>query len=723
MLINRNIKVNRKAKITDIEEQSIFDDLMSACSLEINENDAQFPSNMLKISNAFQHALHRMSSAWFRMSLSQFCQQSSNIPSFILYVFVLDLDHHKIPFRYLLLDLLQSTTNQMKNNTIHHHIHSISHINTTYIDPIPIITDHHCNQALEIFHNWSVSKKYKYLTMKEMQALQCTFSLKLTSEIINSLLDFILKLLPKTEKIEMEQKTDEEDEQKKEEQPSTHISYKMQAKMATKAIKYCIAFNLHSFINYKTLLQPVLKVSSEIYIAVTFVDYISHTFNNKQLIHDIQHYIIFHLIKYHSMIKKIENRACKIIKRWHLNIEDFPQISILKIKKFLRFQVRYGLIYDYAHMVCRENEELQIFCVNECFSHYKTFEIGMKLLNIWKLNSHPSINDGRNCVEKELLNVMLDIKKYERNGKSEAIEYLDYILDCFEISSMIHKMNDEILASELKRMKIIRKSNSLHFQHQFIQGFHDLKVCNIDENHIIFVDDIEKLQNASEILLDENVSCIGLDLELMSIDLPIKNSPKTCQIMQIAIIDKCFVFDLQCFQDNNEMFSVWDEFLMQLFSESKAVKIGMAFDGDLHKLQKQFPNALAFKSVCAPYLELAQILAYLQNEQNFSESDLHSWWMSRVMDDAKEHLIRQYFKQCSKKKEGGLAKVVRWTVGERLDKSEQLSNWGQRPLRLKQLKYAALDAVIECRVYEKLKEWENKQFIHSIQGFCDDLYA
>ena len=60
---------------------------------------------------------------------------------------------------------------------------------------------------------------------------------------------------------------------------------------------------------------------------------------------------------------------------------------------------------------------------------------------------------------------------------------------------------------------------------------------------------------------------------------------------------------------------------------------------------------------------------------------------------------------------------------ERLNKFEQLSNWSNRPLRKEQLEYASLDAMVQCWLFNKLKQWEKQTILPSLTGFCDDLYG
>ena len=53
------------------------------------------------------------------------------------------------------------------------------------------------------------------------------------------------------------------------------------------------------------------------------------------------------------------------------------------------------------------------------------------------------------------------------------------------------------------------------------------------------------------------------------------------------------------------------------------------------------------------------------------------------------------------KKEGGLARLVRMVMRRTLDKSQQISNWSQRPLSVAQQQYAALDAYVCVIIQEE----------------------
>merc|ERR1712048_379578 len=92
-------------------------------------------------------------------------------------------------------------------------------------------------------------------------------------------------------------------------------------------------------------------------------------------------------------------------------------------------------------------------------------------------------------------------------------------------------------------------------------------------------------------------------------------------------------------------------------------------------------------------------------------------WMR--IDDERERKIKSRMKK-KYDKEGGLAKIVRWVLRKRLNKHEQLSNWSRRPLRPEQLKYAALDSMVECQLWRKFKEWEAETLLPPMNGFYEN---
>jgi len=81
-------------------------------------------------------------------------------------------------------------------------------------------------------------------------------------------------------------------------------------------------------------------------------------------------------------------------------------------------------------------------------------------------------------------------------------------------------------------------------------------------------------------------------------------------------------------------------FFLKIFSEHNAIKIGMSWKNDLNILQRNFPQALCFQSVCMPYLELGSCLKHLRDDIE---------WQSRIDQQLEEKLRAKLKKNIQKK--------------------------------------------------------------------------
>jgi len=427
---------------------------------------------------------------------------------------------------------------------------------------------------------------------------------------------------------------------------------------AALACDWSIYFDLIQYIPYKLLLTPLCKKQSLLHYAINYVDCIKDEKQQNQIKEFIVTTISDLLSKNETNVSSA--KAIKLVSSWKLNLEQFEPLTISQIQNFLKWTIYKGHIDDYAELVCSHSDTLKLFVISQCQQHSTSYKSCIKWAEFWKLENNEQCKQKVKHCKKWILSNKNNIEKKPKNNNNS-----------------------------------------------FIAGFDDLEYCEIKESQIIFVNDMDSMNIARKTLLDESVDCIGLDLELMSVSLPIPNRPKQCQILQIATCDIAFIFDLQIIQTLEN----WDDFFSEIFSESKAIKIGMAWHGDLRNLKKQYPDCIAFKSVCSPYLELSAISKYMTSNEKF-----------KGIQTEKEKEIKKKF-QKSKDKEGGLAKIVRWTLKKRLNKFEQLSNWSNRPLRSDQLKYAALDAMVQCWLFRKFKSWEKDNIFPHIDDFCDDLYG
>jgi hypothetical protein len=162
-----------------------------------------------------------------------------------------------------------------------------------------------------------------------------------------------------------------------------------------------------------------------------------------------------------------------------------------------------------------------------------------------------------------------------------------------------------------------------------------------------------------------------------------------------------------------DLASAMADLLLELFIEPDLMKVGIGFAQDLRKMRGDFGHLVAFQVTLQSYIDLTPLLKQVYDpdaeeresarKQASMDAKLKSAARKQAAKSARkigstpsppipeaESKVGGYTHQA--KKEGGLLKLVRMVLRRHLDKSEQISNWSNRPLSLPQVQYAALDA-------------------------------
>ncbi|XP_067637169.1 exonuclease mut-7 homolog isoform X2 [Eurosta solidaginis] len=148
-------------------------------------------------------------------------------------------------------------------------------------------------------------------------------------------------------------------------------------------------------------------------------------------------------------------------------------------------------------------------------------------------------------------------------------------------------------------------------------------------------------------------------------------------LLQMATIDRVYLLDCLSSQLRDDL---WQQLGRRVFNNLEILKIGFSLHQDVRMLHKSLPLQLNLNAKTC-YLDLRELwrrLKYLQIVQFPYDIGLNSG--------------------------ESLCALTELCLGKKLDKSNQCSNWANRPLRRDQIVYAALDAHCLLQVYRVLSE-------------------
>ena len=179
----------------------------------------------------------------------------------------------------------------------------------------------------------------------------------------------------------------------------------------------------------------------------------------------------------------------------------------------------------------------------------------------------------------------------------------------------------------------------------------------------------------SSIHFIDSESCIptmNLNSDILGFDCEwrpalIKFTQYPVSIFQIATRTDVYILDLIALNGSKEL----NTLLSTVFLDSNIVKVGLSFAEDRRLLIKSYPEVSAFEGAIMSYGDLQRMY-----QETFPE-EMGS---------------------------GGLVMLVQRFLKKKLCKGEQKSNWMKRPLRERQLHYAALDAYVEILIWDRLVE-------------------
>ncbi|XP_069791396.1 exonuclease mut-7 homolog isoform X3 [Narcine bancroftii] len=218
----------------------------------------------------------------------------------------------------------------------------------------------------------------------------------------------------------------------------------------------------------------------------------------------------------------------------------------------------------------------------------------------------------------------------------------------------------------------------------------------IPTESIYFVEHLDQLKSCAARVLQAG-GVVGIDTEWRPTFTAW--SKARVSILQIALKDCVYLLDLPHLMKESEypgQEHEFAQFIQSLFSDRTITKLGYAMAGDLHCLCMSYSVLKNVVQLTAGMLDLQNVHKELQRAQVPKQNCRETVDVFKSFEKGLESGSRQ--------RQKGLSLLVQHVLGKPLDKTEQLSNWDKRPLRLQQIDYAATDAYCLLDLYDALRQ-------------------
>ncbi|KAG8188269.1 hypothetical protein JTE90_012103 [Oedothorax gibbosus] len=212
----------------------------------------------------------------------------------------------------------------------------------------------------------------------------------------------------------------------------------------------------------------------------------------------------------------------------------------------------------------------------------------------------------------------------------------------------------------------------------------DYLQLRLKKSDIHFVDTPVELLKAVEDI-SKNYDALGMDLEWKP-DMGVTLNPgyARADLLQLAVWDAVYLIDILTLNKTGDS-SIWLPMLEKIFYNKDMLKLGFGTTEDMKYLLKTINHEKDPKKNMPRIVDLSDVFKKIKDhfpELNAEIGNLHPLFPTDNPNTK------------------GLSLLCRSVLGKYLNKSEQFSHWGQRPLRESQIEYAALDAYCLLMVYE-----------------------
>jgi hypothetical protein len=198
---------------------------------------------------------------------------------------------------------------------------------------------------------------------------------------------------------------------------------------------------------------------------------------------------------------------------------------------------------------------------------------------------------------------------------------------------------------------------------------------SIDKSKVVIIETIDEFRKTIHLL--QKYKMISFDTEWK----PSISEENDVSLIQLGTRDGVYLIDVITLVQNRMSDEDWSMLGRNIFNNNEILKLGFAHSTDISMLMK---------------FEALEIHDFQKSPHSYL--DLQGLWQKVSTIPEFKFPFHQDVTSFS------LSNLVKLCFGKKLDKSNQFSNWQQRPLRNEQISYAALDAYCLLEIYDVIGE-------------------